>query len=141
MDAHGGWVGSAIDLVVFASALEGNSGDSLLKPESLTLILSPSETYSYGVKVRTSGKGMTWWATGSIPGTTAILYRRSDGIIWAALFNANPDSSSDAFLVDIITEMGKAAMMDKFFIGFGALLTLAVVFAGIILIRKRRKVP
>lgn len=139
MDAHGGWVGSATDLVVFASALEGNSGDSLLKPESLTLILSPSETYSYGVKVRTSGKGMTWWATGSMPGTTAILYHRSDGIIWAALFNANPDSSSDAFLVDIITEMGKAAMIDKFFIGFGALLTLAVVFAGIILIRKRRK--
>ena len=140
MDANGGWVASATDLALFGSALEGEGGNSLLKPETLSLVFSPSETYSYGWKVRPAGKEMNWWAIGSMPGTSAILYRRSDVTIWAALFNSNPGHSSDEFLVDVITEMGKAAMMDKILLGSVALGFFVAVMAGLILIRKRGKV-
>ncbi len=139
MDANGGWVASAKDLALFASALEGDGGKSLLEPETLALILSPSETYSYGWKVRPAGKGLNWWATGSMPGTTAILYCRSDGLIWAALFNANPDHSSDIFLVEVITEIGKAALMAKITTGGSVILLLLIVATSFLILRKRKK--
>jgi hypothetical protein len=132
MDAHGGWIGSAIDLAYFAHALEGDGEHLVLKPESLSMLFSPSETFSYGLKVRTVGKRANWWSTGSMPGTTAILYRRSDGLIWVALFNSRPDKTGDDFLVDIITQMGKAAIMGKVVVGGIVFLILAAAVVGIV---------
>jgi hypothetical protein len=117
MDAHGGWVSSATDLANFAYAIGEHSNNPVLKPESFSMLQLPSETYSFGWKVHPAGKGSNWWATGSMARTTAILYHRSDGIIWAALFNASPSTTGDEFLVDVITEMGKAATLDKFLAG------------------------
>jgi hypothetical protein len=72
-----------------------------------------------------------------MPGTTAILYRKADGLIWVALFNTRPDTNGDEFLVDVITQMGKAAIMDKIVAVGICILLAAVIAVGIILIQRR----
>jgi N-acyl-D-amino-acid deacylase len=103
MDAHGGWLASAVDLVRFADALDEGASSPLLKTESLREMWGPptaepekdkegkpKETYyALGWNVRPAKEGrLTTWHTGSLPGTATILIRRYDGLNIAVLFNA-----------------------------------------------------
>ncbi len=103
LDAHGGWIGSAIDLVRFASAFDDPAHLPLLKAESIKQMFArpeglagydaegkPKETYyALGWSVRPEGQsGCPYqWHTGSLPGTSTILVRRHDGLNWAFLIN------------------------------------------------------
>ncbi|MFO0904400.1 MAG: serine hydrolase [Pirellulales bacterium] len=104
MDAHGGWIASAVDLVRFASALDRRSSKQVLSPESLDLLVAPPtptpELDGHG-KPKKIHYGLGWlvvpldatgrlnsWHTGSLPGTSTILIRRYDGLNVAVLFNA-----------------------------------------------------
>jgi len=100
MDAHGGWIASAIDLVRFITALDGSKPPAILKPESVSLMVSrptpplwvEGEYYhGMGWLVRPMGGGTNWWYGGLLPGTTAILVRTYHGLAWAALFNSRPE--------------------------------------------------
>ena len=107
MDAHGGWIASAIDLARFAAALDDPQRSPLLKPETLAAMYAPppapvsrksdgtleASYYGGGWSVRpTSGQGKAnYWHDGSLPGTSTLLVRRSDGLSWAALFNLRSD--------------------------------------------------
>jgi CubicO group peptidase (beta-lactamase class C family) len=99
MDSHGAWVGSAVDLVRFATALDGSRKPSLLKPETVRLIESrppsplPADSptyYGLGWSVRPVGNGANWWHNGSLPGTMSLLVRTHHGFAWAAVFNTRP---------------------------------------------------
>ena len=103
MDAHGGWIASAIDLARFAAALDDPQHSPLLKPETLAMMYAPppapvsrkadgsmeASYYGCGWSVRPSGTNgkANCWHNGSLPGTNTLLVRRSDGLTWAALFN------------------------------------------------------
>ena len=100
MDAHGGWVASAIDLVRFATAVDGSRDPRLLAPETVSLMVEHpgpplwrDSSYHYGLGwlVRPFGDDANWWHDGSLPGTTALLVRSHHGAAWAALFNSRPD--------------------------------------------------
>lgn len=91
MDAHGGWLASAVDLVRFASSI-----DRVLDAKTQALMverpagLDPeSAYYACGWMVRPVGKAgkRNLWHGGSLPGTSTLLVRRHDGLVWAALFN------------------------------------------------------
>lgn len=90
MDSHGGWLASAVDLVRFASSLS-----KVLNEKSLeTMFAKPSNAgnapafYACGWMVRPVGADkMNTWHTGALAGTGALLVRRHDGLVWAALFN------------------------------------------------------
>lgn len=103
MDAHGGWVASAVDLAKFAAALDNPERSPLLKPATIRMMYqrpkpplglngdgSPADVYyalGWQVRpVRGTGKA-NYWHTGSLPGTWTLLVRRWDGLSWAALFN------------------------------------------------------
>jgi hypothetical protein len=99
MDSHGAWVASAIDLVRFASTLDGRRKPGLLKPETIRLIESrppapmPADAtvyYGLGWSVRRVGTGANWWHNGSLPGTMSLLVRTHHGFAWAAVFNMRP---------------------------------------------------
>jgi len=120
MDAHGGWIASAVDLARFAAALDDPSHSPLLKPETLRLMYAPpvppvwrkpdgaleDAFYACGWMVRPVGADgrANYWHAGSLPGTATLLVRRWDGLSWAVLFNQRsedkkwPDSSIDAAL-------------------------------------------
>lgn len=103
MDAHGGWIASAVDLVRFASALGASAPKPLLKAETWKLLWAapaapvsrladgslPDSWYGCGWQVRPVGKRgrFNLWHTGSLPGTYTLLVRRADGLSYAALFN------------------------------------------------------
>ncbi len=120
MDAHGGWIASAVDLARFAAALDDPQHSPLLKPDTFQMMYAPppapvSRTpagsladhyYGCGWMVRPVdlGAAHNYWHTGSLPGTASLLVRRSDGLSWAVLFNqrseddALPDSAIDPAL-------------------------------------------
>ena len=111
MDAHGGWLASAVDLARFACAFDEPTNSPVLKPESIVEMFSrprptaapdqagngkPSDGkpddafYALGWNVRPVGsEGLAnMWHTGSLPGTSTILIRRHDGKNIVILFNS-----------------------------------------------------
>jgi CubicO group peptidase (beta-lactamase class C family) len=103
MDAHGGWLASAVDLVRFAAAFDDPAACKILRPESIAAMFDRPEGaagrdvggkpkavyYGCGWRVRPidqQGRANTWH-TGSLDGTSTLLVRRHDGKNWAVLFN------------------------------------------------------
>jgi N-acyl-D-amino-acid deacylase len=122
MDAHGGWVASAIDLARFVSALDPAHPSAILSPEMLATMLArpaaplwekSSDYYALGWRVRPTRSDAAWWHTGSLPGSTAVLYRTSSGQVWAALLNASPDPAQGNLAADLIAAMGRAALLSR----------------------------
>lgn len=117
MDAHGGWVASAIDLARFAAGLDDPSACPVLQSSTLSQMYerppapvgrnkdgTPAPTYyGCGWSVRPIGSRgkANYWHNGSLPGTATILVRRWEGLSWAVLFNQRsedkklPDSAID----------------------------------------------
>ena len=99
MDAHGGWIASAPDLVRFAMAFDEPAKCKILKPGSIQQMFAPPTAaegkkevyYAMGWIVRPNqchGKPNIWH-TGGLDGTSTLLVRRCDGLTWAVLFNAD----------------------------------------------------
>ncbi|MFN9720934.1 MAG: serine hydrolase domain-containing protein [Planctomycetota bacterium] len=102
MDSHGGWTSTAPDLLRFVMALEHptspllNSSlrSEMLKPPEFGPDASDGSWYGCGWSVRNLNDGTaTYWHTGLLAGTSAILVHRRDGYLWAVLFNC--DRSQD----------------------------------------------
>ena len=99
MDAHGGWIASAVDLVRFASSFGANGPSSVIGPEMVQMMVARPEPplwegsshhYGMGWLVRPAGEGANWWHNGSLPGTYSLLVKTHHDFAWAALFNSRP---------------------------------------------------
>jgi N-acyl-D-amino-acid deacylase len=112
MDAHGGWIASAIDLVRFACAVDNrgrSQGAPLLSAGSLKAMTArPAPDvaegkdvyYGLGWQVRREGDDANWWHTGSLAGTSTLLVRAHNGMVWAVLFNGRPKEGGFRQAVD-----------------------------------------
>jgi N-acyl-D-amino-acid deacylase len=108
MDAHGGWLASAPDLVRFASAFNDPRRCKVLKPKSIEIMFArppgaagqdadgkPRDAYyACGWMVRPIGNTgrANIWHGGSLDGTSTLLVRRHDDLAWAVLFNSRDSS-------------------------------------------------
>lgn len=116
MDAHGGWIASAIDLARFACAFDNPADSKLLNARSIKTMFArqpgllgqdtkgkpKAAYYALGWMVRPKAKGAAnTWHSGSIQGTSTLLVRRHDGFNWAILFNANSNPNGKR-LISII---------------------------------------
>lgn len=116
LDAHGGWIASAPELVRFAGTFERPDRCPILNPRSIAEMFSrPRDTgftpegkpkqayYADGWEVRPErpGKSNTWHG-GLLDGVATLLVRRYDGIIWAVMFNRDyaPDHKYLGDLID-----------------------------------------
>jgi len=118
MDAHGGWIASAVDLARFAAALDRPEKAGVLNAGSNRELYEPPpppvsreggnlKPYYYGcgwlVRPQRAGRA-NYWHGGSLPGTNTLLVRRWDGLSWAVLFNQRnrdkklPDGAIDPAL-------------------------------------------
>jgi N-acyl-D-amino-acid deacylase len=116
MDAHGGWLASAVDLVRFVAALEENARPPLLSRTLRAHMLAappgrvghrkngrPREHYyACGWDMTRDGDGYNFWHSGFIDGTSTLLVHRSDGIAWAVLFNSSQSLEEDSLPADVI---------------------------------------
>ncbi len=118
MDANGGWIASAVELLRFAVALDDPKRCRILSEASIREMLAPppgavghgpqgrpKETYyGCGWEVRPAGQAdkYTKWHTGMLSGSSTLLVCRDDGIDWAVLFNrdAGKDGKEYAGLID-----------------------------------------
>ncbi|WP_345236459.1 serine hydrolase [Hymenobacter saemangeumensis] len=93
MNAHGGWLFSARDLVRLALAADGlPSRPDLLAPATLRSMVQPSAVstwYGLGWMVH----GDTWWHSGLLDGTASLVTRAPSGYTWAILLNTGSGSA------------------------------------------------
>ena len=95
LDSTDGSIANPSELARFCAQVGGMSGiPSILKPETIQIMTTPAPAYpqsspakyARGWMVRDNGKG-NWWHNGSLPGTTSIMVRTSNGMCWGALTN------------------------------------------------------
>jgi N-acyl-D-amino-acid deacylase len=101
LDAHGGWIASASELVRFASAFERPDRCPILGAASIAeMFARPKDTgydanhkpkaayYADGWEVRpVHGAKANTWHSGLLDGVSTLLVRRYDGLVWAVMFN------------------------------------------------------
>lgn len=104
LDAHGGWIASAADLVRFATAVDGQRAPALLRPETVALMLETPRPPAGGTGAGNapSGAGLGWnavardggveWShAGALEGSNASwLARTPDGLTIAFVFSSLP---------------------------------------------------
>jgi N-acyl-D-amino-acid deacylase len=123
LDAHGGWIATAEDQIRFATAVDGQRGPALLKPETVDTMLRtpvPQETgpggagnappeSGLGWVVHAADGGLAWSHAGALEGTCASwMIRRPDGTAISFLFNSLP-TEYPSFFGDIIPALSQAA--------------------------------
>jgi N-acyl-D-amino-acid deacylase len=115
LDAHGGWIGSAVDLARFAGAFDSRRKCPILGAASLARMFAPPafaaakdgrrpETYyGCGWNVRPIGNlGLNTWHAGRLGNCCAtLLVCRYDGLCWAVLFNTDAEPKGK-FLIEIV---------------------------------------
>ena len=105
MDAHGGWIASAIDLVRFATRLQSSRPSGVLSRESREAMAAcppgaaghdqdgaaKDSHYGLGWSVRPVGRAgrCNLWHAGGFSGSSTLLVIRHDGLCWAVLFNTS----------------------------------------------------
>ena len=115
MDAHGGWIASAIDLTRFMVRVDGfPTKADFLEDASVTTMTTPSAVnngYAKGWRVNTSNH---WWHSGSFAGARSILVRTSGGFCWAFLVNTRKDGSLDNTMWDVVNGVSTWPDIDLF---------------------------
>lgn len=94
MNAHGGWLFTARDLVRLLLAVDGSpTHPDILLPATLDTMTAPSaEARRYAKGWMVSKRGL-WWHTGCLNGSTSLVARTADGYTWAILFNSCPNTN------------------------------------------------
>jgi CubicO group peptidase (beta-lactamase class C family) len=77
MDAHGGWIATATDLLRFMVRM-----DDLPDPADVVTGASLGD-------IGWGGAGRSWGHTGQLAGTEAVISRQADGICYAVIANGN----------------------------------------------------
>ncbi len=87
MGAAGGWLATSADLLRFLTAVDGfKDTPDILSNQSLLAMTAPETGHPYGWRGISQG---TWWRTGTLAGTSAILKRKDNGISWVAITNTS----------------------------------------------------
>lgn len=96
MDAHGGWVASAEELVKFAVRVDGfeTKADILNAATVASMTQASPRNANYAKGWQVNGNH-NWWHLGSMPGSASVLVRTHHGYCWAILTNTR--GSGDFF--------------------------------------------
>lgn len=104
LDAHGGWIASAADLVRFTLAIDGTKGEALLAPETVTAMETTprppaaaagvgnvEESLGLGWNSVQGDNGYEWSHAGALEGSNCSwIIRKPDGTTLAFVFNTLP---------------------------------------------------
>ncbi|MGD2034615.1 MAG: serine hydrolase domain-containing protein [Bacteroidales bacterium] len=95
LGAAGGWVASAPELAKLMVAIDGfDSRPDILSKRSIQYMTrAKSHTRKLIGWRGTDGYG-TWWRTGTLSGTTALIMRHANDINWVVLMNTTPKKRS-----------------------------------------------
>ncbi|MGW8316509.1 MAG: serine hydrolase domain-containing protein, partial [Bacteroidales bacterium] len=92
----GGWVASAPELVKFLTAIDGfPEQPDILKPETIALMTDPEFSGRGLFGWRGTDNHGTWWRTGYLTGSSALVVRQRNGINWVVMTNTSTYKHSD----------------------------------------------
>jgi len=90
LGAAGGWVASAPELCKLLTVIDGfELQHDILKRETLDLMIDPDKAGQGLFGWRGKDNYGTWWRTGYISGSTALVVRQQDGVNWVILLNTS----------------------------------------------------
>jgi CubicO group peptidase (beta-lactamase class C family) len=114
MDSTSGWIASSTQLVQFLNHVAGAPGiPALLKPGTVRVMTTPAPAspegdarWARGWMISQDGSG-SWWISGSLPGSTALMIRNQDGSCAAALCStrSQPHQEMDNALQGMLRNM------------------------------------
>lgn len=118
LDAHGGWISSASDLLRFTLAIDGTRGPALLSPEMVTAMETTprppasaagagnvEEALGLGWNSVATDTGYEWSHAGALEGSNCSwLVRKPEGTTLAVIFNSLPEDFN-AFFGDLIPSL------------------------------------
>jgi CubicO group peptidase (beta-lactamase class C family) len=86
----GGWVASAPELAKFITAIDGfDDQPDILAPETIASMSNPKIAGKGLFGWRGSDSYGTWWRTGYLTGSSALIVRQTDGINWVVMTNTS----------------------------------------------------
>jgi CubicO group peptidase (beta-lactamase class C family) len=86
----GGWVASAPELIKFLTAIDGfPEQPDILKKETVLQMSDPNFSGRGLFGWRGSDKYGTWWRTGYLTGSSALMVRQKDGLNWVVMMNTS----------------------------------------------------
>lgn len=86
----GGWVASAPELIKFMTAIDGfDEQPDILRPETIASMSDPDMAGKGLFGWRGSDRYGTWWRTGYLTGSSALMVRQNDGVNWVVMTNTS----------------------------------------------------
>lgn len=86
----GGWVASAPELIKFLTAIDGLPDQpDILLPETIARMSDPDFAGKGLFGWRGSDRYGTWWRTGYLTGSSALMVRQKDGLNWVVMMNTS----------------------------------------------------
>lgn len=90
LGSAGGWLASALDLMKLVVVIDNDpTVKDILSPESIREMTRVDPTGLDPLGWRTTNERGEWWRTGTLPGTSALVKRQSNGISWVILSNTS----------------------------------------------------
>lgn len=91
----GGWVASAPELIRFLTAVDGFPDQpDILRPETVAQMADPEFAGRGLFGWRGSDRYGTWWRTGYLTGSSALMVRQKDGLNWVVMINTSTSKHS-----------------------------------------------
>lgn len=101
----GGWVASATELMKFMLTIDGDeSHPDILSQKSVAYMTKTSKKGFSPIGWKGTRNNGTWWRTGTLAGTSALLKHQSDGISYVIVTNSSTWRGSD-FTKDLSSHM------------------------------------
>ncbi len=96
MDAHGGWIASARDMLKLLVAVDGfDTKPDILSQATINTMVTPSATNDYYAKGWSVNPYNNWWHTGALDGTATEQVRTAGGYTWVILLNKRNITASN----------------------------------------------
>ena len=91
----GGWVASAPELIKFLTAVDGFPDQpDILRPLTILQMSNPEVAGKGLFGWRGSDNYGTWWRTGYLTGSSALMVRQQDGLNWVVMVNTSTNKHS-----------------------------------------------
>lgn len=90
LSSAGGWLSSVIDLMKLIVVIDNDpTVKDILSSESIREMTHVDPNGLDPIGWRTTNESGEWWRTGTLPGTSALVKRQSDGYSWVILSNTS----------------------------------------------------
>lgn len=92
----GAWIASAAELMKFYVAIDGKDKQAdILSKESIEYMTKPSRRGFSPIGWKGTRSNGTWWRTGTLAGSSALMKQNPDGSTWVIITNTSSWKGSD----------------------------------------------